>query len=460
MFLKKLNIFCFVLFALTVIACKKNTPTEPILQPTLPIVNTASISNITQTAAIGGGSITSDGGAPVTFRGVCWSTTTSPTIADNKTINDTGTGNFVSNITGLIENTTYYVRAYASNSAGTGYGSEISFTTLQAASSFLGLDSTKIFHLINLIQNNTYPQIHSLLIIKDDSLLIEKYFNGNSRTRTHTLQSVTKSFTSAMIGIALDKGIIESIDDKILSFFPQYTNIQNMDDWKKEIKIKDLLTMRSGTDYSEGFTNSPHDQLNSLSTGWDTFYLNRPMVSQPGTRFNYDSGGIILLSAIIKSKFGSHADVFGDQYLFPLLGISYPLWIKNAEGHPHTGGGLSLKPIDMIKLGVLYLHKGMWNGVHVVPESWVNKSFEKHVDNPYPWDPYIRGYGYNWWILKPGGKSKTNQYVYTAMGALGQYIFVIPEYNMVVAVTAGATTDDNFLNPQRFLYDYILDAVQ
>ncbi len=332
---------------------------------------------------------------------------------------------------------------------------------LPAPNEMHGLDSSKIYDLINRIENNTYPELHSLLIVKNDSLIIERYFNGYSRNIIHTLQSVTKSFTSAMIGIALEEGVLNSIDTKILDFFPQYTDIQNMSDWKREIKIKDLLNMRSGTDYSEGFTNSPHDQLNRLRRGWDIFYLNRPMVAAPGTRFNYDSGGVILLSAILKSTYGSHADVFADQYLFPQMEISQKLWYKNDDGHPHTGGGLSLKPIDMIKLGMLYLNKGKWNEIQVVPESWVNKSFEMHInlEPVFPGDPYIRGYGYLWWILKPATKSKTNQYVYAAMGALGQYIFVIPEYNMVVAVTGGASNYDNYRNPQKFLYDYILDAV-
>lgn len=115
--------------------------------------------------------------------------------------------------------------------------------------------------------------------------------------------------SSALIGIALNQGIIESVEKHILDYFPQYTNIQNMNDWKRLIKIKDLLTMRSGTDYNEGYTGFPHNQLNSLSSGWDIFYLNRPMEAKPGTRFQYDSGGVILLSAILNSACNMHADV-------------------------------------------------------------------------------------------------------------------------------------------------------
>ena len=457
-----LKIFCafVVIIGLANLSCKNESSTEPIV--TIPVLTTITASAVTQSTAASGGDIVSDGGATIITRGVCWSTNPNPTIEEYKTIDGTGTGSFESNLTGLTHSTEYFVRAYATNNLGTGYGNTVSFTTEQGIYNSFGLDSSKILNLISLIENNTYPEIHSLLIVKNDSLLFEKYFNGYARNYSHTLQSVTKSFTSAIIGIALEQGVIGSLENKILDYFPQYTNIENMSDWKREIEIKDLLTMRSGTDYSEGFPNSPHDQLNSLRSGWDIFYLNRPMVAEPGTLFNYDSGGVILLSAILKSACGMHADIFADQYLFPKLGISVKRWFKNDEGHPHTGGGLYLRPSDMIKLGMLYLHKGIWNGEQVVPESWVNKSFETHVDltTVYTGDPYIRGYGYLWWILKPGGKSRTNEYVYAAMGALGQYIFVIPEYDMVVSVTSGATTYEHYQNPQRFLYDYILDAVE
>lgn len=286
-----------------------------------------------------------------------------------------------------------------------------------------GLNSTRISNLISRIEDKTFPEIHSLLIAKNDSLILEKYFNGSSRETLHTMQSVSKSFTSAIIGIALDRKVIKDIDTKILDYFTIYTNIENMNDWKREIKIKDLLTMRSGSDYSEGFTNSPHDQLNSLSSGWDLFYLNRPMVNAPGTKFNYDSGGVILMSSIIKNTFGSHSDAFADQFFFPYLNILEKRWYKNSEGHPHMGGGLYLRAVDMIKLGILYLNKGVYKGERIIDESWIDKSFEMHVNltsgTAYSGDPYIRGYGYLWWIFKPPVKSKTNEYIYGAMGALG-----------------------------------------
>ena len=121
---------------------------------------------------------------------------------------------------------------------------------------------------------------------------------------------------------------MKSVEEKVLEFFPKDLKIKNLDQRKKEIKIKDLLTMRSGTDYHERSSNAPHFQLNRLETGWDIFYLNRPMVSQPGTEFLYDSGGVILLSSLIKSRTGNHADIYADQYLFKPLGIKERSWLQ------------------------------------------------------------------------------------------------------------------------------------
>jgi CubicO group peptidase (beta-lactamase class C family) len=322
-----------------------------------------------------------------------------------------------------------------------------------------GLDSARINELIERIGNRTYANIHSLLIIKNDTLVLEKYFSNTGPQSLHTLQSVTKSFTSAITGIALEKGYITGSDEKILGFFPQYTNLQNLNEWKKEIRIRDILTMRTGVEYSEGYDGSPHSRLNGLSRGWDLFYLNLPMAAAPGTVFNYDSGGVILLSAIMHNACGMHADAIADLYLFPQLDITQKQWIKNKEGHPHTGGGLYLLPRDMAKLGQLYLDKGRYNGRQVVPENWVEQSYAMSVQIS-DWGPNIVGYGYLWWIFRPANRSRTGEYVYAAMGAYGQYIFVVPEYDMVVAVTAQTANDTEFMNPQNFLYSHVLDAVR
>jgi hypothetical protein len=136
--------------------------------------------------------------------------------------------------------------------------------------------------LVRLIrQGERYPRLHSLLIVRNGHLVVEECFAGYSRETLHTLQSVSKSFSSALIGIALSQGDIKSVEEKVLDFFPKEMKIDNRDERKAAIALRDLLTMRSGTDYHERSSSSPHFQLNRLKRGWDTFYLNRPKVSSP-----------------------------------------------------------------------------------------------------------------------------------------------------------------------------------
>lgn len=313
--------------------------------------------------------------------------------------------------------------------------------------------------LITLIrEDKKYPNQHSLIIVRNGYLIVEEYFNGFNSERIHMQQSVTKSFTSAVIGMAIEQGHIKGVDEKILDFFPEIKNIQNMDERKASIKLKDLLTMRSGTDYHERGQDSPHFQLNRLSKGWDIFYLNRPMVCDPGTKYLYDSGGVILMSAMLKNRSGMHVDQFAVKYLFAPLGIEKYFWFKNSEKHPHTGGGLNLRPLDMAKFGLLYLRNGKWEDKQVIPEWWVKESFKKHVTFSNNMRRHTSGYGYLWWIQPPDPKGSGEQNIYAARGAYGQFIFVIPEHKMVVAVTGNAK-GAAYQNPINFLYSHILPAV-
>ena len=323
-----------------------------------------------------------------------------------------------------------------------------------------GLDLDKMTEMVNLIrEGERYPRMQSLLIVRNGFLVLEEYFNKWTADRLHILQSVTKSFTSALIGMAIAEGEIKGVDEKILDFFPDMEDIANMDERKANIRIKDLLTMRSGVDYHENGQDSPHFQLNRTPTGWDKFYLDRPMRGEPGKNFNYDSGGVILLSAILKSRTGTHADVYAENTLFKSLGIEKKFWAKNQEGHPHTGGGLALRTRDMARFGLLYLNKGKWEGKQVIPEDWIQESFTKHVDFENQGQDVV-GYGYLWWIQKPDPLGNGEEYIYAARGAQGQYIFVVPEHDMVVAINADTKSGEQQRNIVNILYNHILPSVE
>ncbi len=322
-----------------------------------------------------------------------------------------------------------------------------------------GLDAEKLSELADLIREGIqFPRLHCLLIIRHGHLVFEEYFGGWQAEKLHTLQSVSKSFTSSLVGMAIDRGEFMGVEEKILDFFPDIENISHLDEQKTSMRLKDLLTMRSGTDYHERGPDSPHFQLNRLPSGWDRFYLNRPMLRQPGTSFLYDSGGVILLSSMLRNRTGQHADSYMEKHLFQPLQITKKAWFKNQEGHPHTGGGLSLKARDTAKFGLLYLHRGKWNGRQIVPEEWVSESFAKHVSLSTRSQGTI-GYGYLWWILAPDPQGSGTQNIYAAMGFRAQYIFVIPEHDMVVVVNGDTQNSTDQNKPIGFLYSHILPAV-
>jgi CubicO group peptidase (beta-lactamase class C family) len=323
-----------------------------------------------------------------------------------------------------------------------------------------GLDPRRLADLTAVIrEGKEFPQLHALLIVRHGCLAVEEYFNDWQADRLHMLQSVSKSFTSALIGIAISRGEFKGVDEKVLDFFPEMKDIANMDERKASMRLRDLLTMRSGTDYHERTPDAPHWQLNRLLKGWDKFYLDRPMVASPGTSFNYDSGGVILLSAMLKNRTGMHADKYAERHLFGPLGIKNYFWHRNMEGHAHAGGGLNLTARDTARFGLLYLKNGRWGDKQVVPEEWVRESFRMHVDLTVKDQP-PSGYGYLWWILAPDIRGDGRQMISAARGAYGQFIFVVPEHDLVVVINGDVKLAADRSRHMSLFYDRILPAVR
>jgi CubicO group peptidase (beta-lactamase class C family) len=314
--------------------------------------------------------------------------------------------------------------------------------------------------LVSKIESHQYGgTVHSLIIMKNDSVIFEKYFNGYSREKKHALYSVTKSFTSALIGICIQKGFINNTDMRVMDFFPEYhNNIANYDQSKEDITIKHLLTMTAGfswDEFSTLYSNPENDVVKLIqSNDWNKYILDRPMSHKPGTYVTYNSGVSNLLSGIITKATGIPTDDFANDNLFKYLDIHDWSWDKMPNGTSIGGWGLSLRPIDIIKLGQLYLNKGRWNNVQVVPESWIEASTK-------PYFPINRwcDYGYQWWSY---GKAMVNSGVlpstdiYFAAGRGEQFIWVIPSHNAVAACTAW---NDGQSKLEPVLWEYILKAL-
>ena len=213
-------------------------------------------------------------------------------------------------------------------------------------------------------------ELHSLLIVRNGHLVSETYWPPYERTQKHILNSCTKTVVSALVGIATDDGLLRK-DDKVLGYFPELAPA-NRDDAKEAITIKHLLTMSSGISWPQYGPDNVSDKMGK-SPDWVKFILDRPIAAAPGTVTNYSNGDSHLLSAIIGKVTRSTALDFGRERLFDPLGVSDIRWDSDLQGRSIGSAALYMKPIDMTKLGRLYLASGVWNGQRILSADWVKK---------------------------------------------------------------------------------------
>lgn len=307
-----------------------------------------------------------------------------------------------------------------------------------------GMDSEQLVKMMDYVQKLGYD-LHSLLIVRNGYLVMEAYWHPFQPDTKHVLQSCTKSFTSALVGIAIDKGYIDGVSHKVLDWFPERT-IANDDARKRTITLEHLLTMSSGLDWpTHGLGEDLSRQL-VQSKDWVQFVLDRPMAQEPGSLFNYNSAGSHLLSAIIKKTTGVSALDYAQKNLFAPLGITDVFWASDPNGVSTGGWGLELVPHDMAKFGYLYLHNGVWGGQPIVPAAWVKASTAPHMNADYMGYQY----GYQWWVHPSD--------VYHARGYGGQRIFVLPKQEMVVVMVSGLGASDMETVPDQLLERFIFPA--
>jgi CubicO group peptidase (beta-lactamase class C family) len=317
-----------------------------------------------------------------------------------------------------------------------------------------GLDGDRLRDLVSRIRGGNYGHITSLLVARNGSLAVEEYFDNFSGTTRHTMQSVTKSVTSLLIGLAADRGQLR-IEDRATQFFPSYVPIANLDARKSALTVADLLTMRSGFDWTESiYEGSPLQGMNQCGCDWLRWVIDWPMRDVPGTRWEYISGNTILLGGIIGAASGRRMDVFANAELFGPLGTTDAIWIRGLpDSLPHAGGGLYTRPREMIKLGQLVLDDGRWRGQQVVSSAWVRQSTTRVQANAAVWSGRTFDYAYGWWVTNSNLGD-----VITAAGARGQWIFVVPAPRLVVTMT-GENTDGLWVSGVTTLFSHILPGV-
>jgi hypothetical protein len=275
------------------------------------------------------------------------------------------------------------------------------------------------------------------------------FYNGR---QVHTLQSVTKSVTATLIGIALQRNEIKSVSEPLLSFFGAY-DLSKVDARLHKATLADLLTMRSGIEWHE--SDRPLDETNTTlqlerSRDWIAFTLSQPMDSEPGAKWTYNSGGSALMAEIIRKTTGLHVDKYAEQYLFGPLGIRDYHWKKTPTGHPDTEGGLYLEAEDLARIGQLYLDDGVWNGQRLLPAGWAREATMRHVANVAPNGP---GYGYQWWRYDRRGTE-----IWAGNGFGGQFIIILPAHNTVAVVNSWNVFGAQVQGVLRPMIDAVLDA--
>ena len=302
-----------------------------------------------------------------------------------------------------------------------------------------GFDSVKLAERLQALQEKNVA-INSLLIIRNGYVVLDAHFYPYDGSFAHDMASVTKSVTTALIGIAAEQGKLK-LDEPMVSYFSNRT-IANLDERKKSITIRDLVSNRNGMESGCFAGDEPTLDKMRSNPDWVQAALDRKMVREPGTGFCYDSPGMHLLSAILQEATGVTALDFARLYLFEPLGIQEGAWQSDPQGYTHGWGDLHLKPEDAAKLGYLWLQGGVWEGQQIVSSSWTTAAAQAHsrlVGNEY-------GYGYGWWV------SPIDFY---ALGRGGQFIRVNPSLNTVVVTTAG---DFDFKQIESLLLPLLLKA--
>ena len=297
-----------------------------------------------------------------------------------------------------------------------------------------------------LEQASQLPRLHSLLISWKGELLVEQYFNGPDPSRLANMKSASKSVMSALVGIAIERGIIENVRQPIGGLFPELlageNNVQ-----KRAITVEDLLTMRSGLET----TSNRNYGAWVVSSNWVRYALGQPLLQPPGTRMDYSTGNTHLLSAILTRLTGTSTWRFAQEALAEPMGFSLVQWPRDPQGIYFGGNDMTMTPRQMMAFGKMYLNGGRANDHQVVPEEWVEASFVGRTASP---RGRGRFYGYGWWIRDMAGHA-----TFYAWGYGGQFIFLIPDLDLAVVTTSSSNPGEGRGSHLRRMYTLVEDGI-
>jgi CubicO group peptidase (beta-lactamase class C family) len=285
-----------------------------------------------------------------------------------------------------------------------------------------GVSSRAVLDWVDAVERGV-DALHSFVLVRHGKVVAEGWWAPYEQDRPHMLYSLSKSFTSTAVGMAVDEGRL-SLDDKVISFFPDKVPAQAGDNLKR-MRVRDLLCMGSG---NHNDTLTP--MKDGTETDWVKVFLAQPVEHEPGTYFRYNTGATYMLSAIVQKTTGQDVLTFLTPRLFEPLGIRDATWEVSPQGIRTGGYGLKVKTRDIAALGQLYLRKGMWNDKRLLSEKWVAQASSKQISNgDKPDSDWCQGYGFQFWRCRHNA--------FRGDGAFGQYCLVMPDQDAVLAITSG-----------------------
>jgi CubicO group peptidase (beta-lactamase class C family) len=296
--------------------------------------------------------------------------------------------------------------------------------------------------IVRAILDGTYKDVHSVLLYQHGKLVLEEYFYGYSVERQHQLRSATKTVVSALAGIAIDRGAITGVDERVLPMM-RYASYDHPDPRKAAMTLGDILSMSSGLDCNDHSSTSPgRETVIDNEPDWVKATLDLPMIDDPGTAGYYCSGGVAVAGRLIENAVHVRLPEFAQANLFGPLGIARSdwSWNYNLTNADKEYSQIHMRPRDMLKFGILFADGGRWHGRQIVSESWVRTSLAEHS--------HVDGvsYGYFWWrhTFDVAAASRSQQVIVpAAQGNGGQKIFVVPQYDLVAVFTAGGYNADS-----------------
>ncbi|MBC8876289.1 MAG: serine hydrolase [Planctomycetes bacterium] len=301
-----------------------------------------------------------------------------------------------------------------------------------------GVSSSAVLAFVEAAEKNI-DSLHSFMLLRHGHVVAEGWWSPYHAEAPHSLYSLSKSFTSTAVGLAIAEGKL-SLDDEVLKFFPEDAPGEASKNLKA-MRVSDLLRMSTGHE-----TEPPRP----LDQPWTKAFLAHPVPFKPGTHFRYNTSATYILSAIVQKVTGETVLDYLQPRLFQPLGIEHPMWETSPQGISTGGYGLSIRTEDIARFGQLYLQQGRWQGKQLVPEAWIEAATALQTSNgSNPNSDWDQGYGYQFWRCRHGA--------YRGDGAFGQYCIVLPEQDAVIAITSGVKHMQSVLD---LVWDKLLPAIQ